>query len=636
MCNGFNMALLYIGHMSPLWSYIWLPAVIYFLNRALSSDAPYLSASIAGFLWGIQILAGAPQDAFYTFIASMFFLLFHIRNRGRMARTRKLAAIAVLFFAFGAGISAMQVIPAFEFINQSVRAGLDSYDMVTMGSYPPQGIITTLIPHFFGSYADGTYWVKNVPWSIPQQSLYVGILPLILIACIAYRGSENKRVILFAWVLAASALILAFGRHTPIYELAYRLPGFDRFRAPSKIIVLWVFGIAILAARGMDDLLHNRRSLTRGFTFSLILSLLLSMLALMFHFHRSLVLTFFSPFFLPESDPDRFNLAAHLIYTGYQRLVLIVLCVLFAFYLLRKGTYACRLGIACLCLLLLVDLGSATYKSVRHDETFFRSVQEIQKGLEATIGQDRTIYRVGSYKNELGTNLEMYLGYQTVGGFTALFPTRYYEYVNEYTGRQLPVGWESFSYGQADPHSLMDLLNVKYGISHTQKFCHLRETFLPRAFIVPSYKVMKKEEILSYLMRPDFDATRLVLLEEDPNPAPASSSRASRNESGDVHITSYRPDRIVLISNCAEPGFLFLSESFYPGWRAQVDGIEKRILRGNYLFRVIEIPEGTHEVHFVFDPMSIKAGILITLIFCFFLGVFACHHFRRKFFSSNG
>ncbi len=79
------MAILFLGHMSPVESYIWLPLVITFLNRAMQSPTPWGSATIAGGLWGIQILAGAPQDAFYTFLASTLFLLCMV-GRGQALR----------------------------------------------------------------------------------------------------------------------------------------------------------------------------------------------------------------------------------------------------------------------------------------------------------------------------------------------------------------------------------------------------------------------------------------------------------------------------------------------------------------------------------------------------------------------
>ena len=637
-CNGFVMALLYIGHMCPIWSYIWLPAVLYCLNRAVSSDKPYPLASTAGLLWGIQILAGAPQDAFYTFLASVLFLAtrMHLGRAWRFSVGR-LLAIAFFFFLTGAGLSAMQIIPAFEFINESVRAGLDTYDMVTMASFPPQGIITALIPHFFGSYAEGTYWVNNVPWSIPQQNLYVGILPLVLLTCITYRNSANKPLLLFASLLAAFALILSLGRHTPAYKLAYLLPGFDRFRAPSKIIVLWVFGMAVLAALGMDEILKNKRALRRGLILCTFLSVGICLLGLVFYFHRPFLLKFFSPFFLPESAPDRMDLASRLIHDGYQRFVLVFLCVLFSFYLLSKGAWRGRLGIASICLLLLLDLGSANHKSVRRDENLFPKIEDIKRGLDNTIAKDETIYRVGSYKNPLGPNLEMYLGFQTVGGYTALFPTRYYEYVNEYAEHQLPTGWQNFTYGEAPAHTYMDLLNVKYGIMHGERFYHLREAFLPRAFIVADCKIMTKKEVLRHIGSPDFEPMKEVILEEPPNLAQSPSPRpVGKNSLEQVRITSYRPDRISLVTEAEETKFLFLSEMFYPGWKALVDGRNEPVLRGDYLFRVIQVPSGRHEVSFVFDPLSIKTGILITLVTLFTFLILVIIHARKKTLSVSG
>jgi Bacterial membrane protein YfhO len=309
---------------------------------------------------------------------------------------------------------------------------------------------------------------------------------------------------------------------------------------------------------------------------------------------------------------------------------LVVLSILFSLYLLTKGGWVSRLGVSCLCLLLLLDLGSATYKSVRHDEAIFQRIEEIKKGLEGTLAADKTVYRVGSYKHALGPNLEMYLGFQTVGGFTALFPTRYYEYVNEYAEHQLPIGWESFTYGEAPAHTYMDLLNVKYGIMHSEKFYHVRETFLPRAFLVPDCKIMSKEGILRHIGSLDFEPMKLVLLEEPPKLTPAPSLKSvPKNESKEVKITSYRPDKISLVTEAEEPEFLFLSEIYYPGWKALVDDRVVPIQRGDYLFRVIQVPSGRHEVTFVFDPLSVKIGISATLLTLIFLLALAIYHSRK-------
>ncbi|MFH1953630.1 MAG: YfhO family protein [Pseudomonadota bacterium] len=93
---------------------------------------------------------------------------------------------------------------------------------------------------------------------------------------------------------------------------------------------------------------------------------------------------------------------------------------------------------------------------------------------------------------------------------------------------------------------------------------------------------------------------------------------------------TYRPDEISLSTNSSAPGFLFLSEIMYPGWRAYIDGKPTRILRGNYLFRVIELHEGHHVVRFVFDPLSIKVGIGMTIFTLFMLLILIVYRFRKR------
>jgi hypothetical protein len=630
-CNGFNMALLYLGHMCPIQSYIWLPIVIYFLNRALTSETPYFMTAIAGLFWGIQILAGAPQDAFYTFLASMLFLACHFKAKSDWHRNLlRLSCVALLLFIIGAGVASIQIVPAFEFVGESVRASLDSYESVTQGSYPLKGIITTALPHFFGSYA-GTYWVSNVPWSVPQQSLYVGILPLMLLFFVYPLNSNNRRILIFAVFLAAFALILAFGRNTPVYRLAYLLPGFDRFRAPSKIIILWVFAVGLLAGKGMDGLSSMRgTSLARRLTPFLFLAMTILLLDILFFYDRSVVLNFFSPFILDEAIPSRMTYAANSISAQFHRLTIFSLLSIFLMLLLKRKLSNYAVGAGLLCALLLVDLGQSNGRGVRPDDHIYRAIENIKTGLDASIGKDKSIYRVGSHKFGLGPNLEMYLGYQAVGGFTALFPSRYYEYITEYAEHRMPVGWQGFNYGVNENNVFMDLLNVKYDISHNTRSYDLRKTYLPRAFIVPDYTIVKREELLQHLKRADFDPKKTVLFEEGQEADLPKRSHPSSVTPGQVKMISSRPDSIVLETDAPAPGFLFLSEMFYPDWKAFLDEQPRPIRRGNYLFRVIEIPAGHHVVRFVFEPFTIKLGIGLTFLTLLMIFAMVVSQFRRR------
>jgi len=621
-CNGFIMATLYLGHMCPAQSYIWLPLIIFFLNRTLQTGASFLSVLPVGALWGIQILAGAPQDAFYTFLASFLFLGFNIKTGKHLAGSAQRLFITIsLVFVIGAGIAAIQLVPAFEFIEESVRGSLDSFERVTQASYPPEGLITTVLPNFFGNYAKGGFWIDNVPWSVPFQNLYVGILPLLSLCFISFRGSEQKRLILFAAILAVTGMLLALGRNTPLYQLAYLLPGFDKFRTPSRIITLWVFALGLLGGKGFDALLDKIRTpVARPPVFFLMFCLTLLLLDLLFLFHRPVVLKVFSPFIIHEVIDERAFSAMEAISEEFHRFTLITLFLFLCLLLMKTGFMRRSFGAIALCSLLLVDLGLANSGGIRRDVGFYPWIEKIKKGLDSSIGQDKSIYRVGSYSFGLGPNLEMLLGYQTVGGFTALIPTRYYEYINKYAEGELEQGWQSFHYGASKNSVLMDLLNVKYAISHNAGTYEERKSHLPRAFMVYGYELLEKEQILNRLAGPDFDPAKKIFFEKEQDP-PQLIQDASRSSLpiGQVKILSYRPDHITVQTESSEAGLLFLSEILYPGWKAFRDGQPARILRGNYLFRVLEVPEGCHEVRLEFDPWTVKAGTGITLLTALFI-----------------
>jgi uncharacterized membrane protein YfhO len=58
----------------------------------------------------------------------------------------------------------------------------------------------------------------------------------------------------------------------------------------------------------------------------------------------------------------------------------------------------------------------------------------------------------------------------------------------------------------------------------------------------------------------------------------------------------------------------FISDTYYPGWRAFVDGKETKIYRANYAFRAIKVPKGTHEVLMYYLPNSFVFGIYLSIM----------------------
>ncbi len=81
-----------------------------------------------------------------------------------------------------------------------------------------------------------------------------------------------------------------------------------------------------------------------------------------------------------------------------------------------------------------------------------------------------------------------------------------------------------------------------------------------------------------------------------------------------ARVTHYEPDRVEVEARSPERGLLVLSEVWYPGWRAIVDGEERPVQRIAGVLRGISLTEGTHQVVFVYDPASVRWGVRASLI----------------------
>ena len=95
--------------------------------------------------------------------------------------------------------------------------------------------------------------------------------------------------------------------------------------------------------------------------------------------------------------------------------------------------------------------------------------------------------------------------------------------------------------------------------------------------------------------------TRFVRLSRQP---PRATSTVNR----------YEAERIALQVDLPAPGVLVVSNSWYPGWRATVDGQPVPMLRANLLFRAVALPAGVHDVIFEFKPTGGRAGLVIALV----------------------
>jgi hypothetical protein len=142
---------------------------------------------------------------------------------------------------------------------------------------------------------------------------------------------------------------------------------------------------------------------------------------------------------------------------------------------------------------------------------------------------------------------------------------------------------------------------------------HLYENkeVLPRAFLVSTYQVVRdRKERLARLQEKGFDPAQTVLLEEAPDP-PRPSNNPLPNEDS-VRIVKFGLNQMELLASCTEPRLLFLSETFYPGWKVWVDGQREKIYRANHAFRAVALGPGRHAITFKYEPNSFYFGLAIS------------------------
>ena len=138
------------------------------------------------------------------------------------------------------------------------------------------------------------------------------------------------------------------------------------------------------------------------------------------------------------------------------------------------------------------------------------------------------------------------------------------------------------------------------------------DDWLPRARVVPRAEVEPDDErALSRLRDPGLDAAGIVILSETPADAPATG--APPGASGPVRFLVDEPDRVQVEVAGSGGGYLVLADTFFPGWRALVDGVERPILRANLAFRAVALRAGDAVVSFEYRPLSVRVGLAVTL-----------------------
>jgi hypothetical protein len=143
---------------------------------------------------------------------------------------------------------------------------------------------------------------------------------------------------------------------------------------------------------------------------------------------------------------------------------------------------------------------------------------------------------------------------------------------------------------------------------------------LPRAFLVERQVVAPSADAARRMVTaPDFPARAAAVTEHRiPGLGTGIQARTAaageRRAPGEARITAYEAERVTVSTRGEGPALLVLTDSWFPGWEAEVDGRKAPIERVDYLIRGVPVPAGSHTVELRYEPITWRIGWIISLV----------------------
>ncbi len=450
----------HLGHTSRIAAAAWLPWILLAIER-LHGRASWRWIAFGSAFIALQLFAGEPQMTFYTILVCGAYWLFSFIFRPMRQKRRRFATATAAMAVCGTLLSAVQLLPEQELLEQGERARI-AYDYFSGYSFPPRQIFTFIFPYFFGGAAMPPYrsvWWGQ--WTIDETCGYVGLLTLLL-GFVALFGRRNRSIVWFWAATAVISLCLAFGGYLPfeLNHLLYRLPVYNLFRAPARHMFEFTFSLGILAGLGASSLARMDKGVSRRAlaTATAVMALIVIATAVTYRFFGD---------YLAAATPRPEISGSLLITDSVVPMATFTLTLLVVWVYLRRRSL---LGEVMMILILIADLAAfghffnwrvATYSVDRRiaDPPTVSYIKSREKDLNTFRIVSQSSEPFGRNSDLLDyPNASIVRGLQSVNGYDALRLARPAAIAGEMTLDGLIVDEESL----ADRHRGFDLLNVKY------------------------------------------------------------------------------------------------------------------------------------------------------------------------------
>jgi len=587
----------------------WFPLTLILADRIVRDESvKWGKIVLLGFVFSLQILAGYLQFAVYSILFTGLYFLARMVEARPLLSPRNLTLFVSIGISglIGLLISAPQLALTFQLALQSNRANLtESYAYI--GSFSPFSVLCLIFPNLEGLFA---------------SKLYLGVIP-IFFACIAL-SSGSDRGMRKITILFLIAFLLALGQFSPLYVPIVKLFHFYSFRTPVKFIFFAGFFLSVLAAGGMEELIRgNWERVSRGAkVFFVTVFALLS---------GVIIAYFISRYFKNELYQIGEALVKKLIYgrpghpfgwehyqeevrtfvTNAERLlnplnpvILIplakigVVLTLIVWFVRSRSRVLIFYVLSVL--VLMTDLYAYSFGPRSRDyatyESFYRENAVIHF-LKAHLDQDRYfIFSDNTSDAPLPVSKNMIYGLRSVNSYSPLVPKDYHNFFSKMGGIN-----DSNGTLKVEPQYLYDhlknlsMLNVKYILTDWE----LTSPNLKKVLSDEKWSIYENLLVMGrYFLVP----RDMALLEKEPKTY--YGARDVSVKSDKVQIVEEKDERIQLMVESQRDQVLLVSQLFFPGWFAKVDGKEAEIFRTNYILDGIPLAQGKHQVELTYHPFK--------------------------------
>jgi uncharacterized membrane protein YfhO len=615
MFNGFMIN--HFEHLTMVNSVVWLPLILFFLEKGWRSRNMLYFAP-AGLCIAFLIFAGHPQSMLYIFSVTVLFAVFRcfFNNEGRRFSLFPVVLV-IASVAVGVLLAAVQLLPTVEFSGLSNRSGGLPYQAASAaGQFSLSQFLTFFLPDYFGGVR-GPYVGAG---DIAHSSIYCGV---IFIALLPFSFMKRRREAFFFAGMSLIALLFSMGDHGFLFRVVFDLvPGFNLFRSPVHARFVFAFFAALLTGMGMEHVAERKflKGRTRHLYWFLAALLII-------------MLVYFSP---PDAKVFLNIILDALLFAIFFYAANIIL------FHWKKDRISIRVLQISLVLLTFLDLyahgANALTVGTRIQHQWFEKETPVVAALKEKMEMPHE-KKLSPFLSpaELSHGLFRVYVDDELDQHNTLMPSLPYDYLKlSIMNFNMAIMHRIFMVDGYDPmmvkryvffsallrdrnyEKFLMLSNVKYVVKQDDTIEVLPGSrTMPRAYAVDRIIYRSDPDtIIGTLSDPSFDVRKEAVVEE---PLKLDTFGSCRNQSK-PKIVQYIPNRVSLLTENDCPSLLVLSDTYYPGWEAEIknnttgETTNRKVIRANYCFMGVPVPAGSNEVTFEFEPQSFSEGLMISFI----------------------